>query len=462
MYKRQTVTYTAHSDDSSIADTVTLNQLDEGSGNVTSILSNEAHVLPASSAGVVSSYAGSGTTISVFEGATALDYDATGTTAGHWTVSATQAPASTLTIGTITQDTDFAVVGDHSAMSNTVANVVITYAISGKTLNGTSFSFTKTQAISKAKEGVEGVAGDNAKTVVLGGTSNIFTKAQDGTITPASIVLTANAQNLTANGAFSTTAGTLSSDSVSTDGGSATVLKADFVDGMVVTYTAASADGSVADSFTLKQLDVGSGNVAAILSNEAHVLPASDAGVVSDYGGSGTTISVFEGATALDYDATGTAAGKFNVSATQSPSSTITIGGITDSSNNALVANHSAMADATDSVTITYTISGKTLNGSTFPSFTKTQTLSKSKAGEEGGGVEFAYLLNNSATVPDTPTAIGTDSWAASPGSTSSSQQYVWVSQRSSTNGVFGSFSTPSIFANFAACLLYTSPSPRD
>lgn len=445
-----TVTYTAHSDDSSIADTVTLNQLDEGSGNVTAILSNEAHVLPATSAGVVSSYAGSGTTISVFEGATALDYDATGTTAGHWTVSATQAPASTLTIGGITDSTDFAVVADHSAMSDSVANVVLTYAISGKTLNGTSFSFTKTQAISKAKEGVEGVAGDNAKTVVLGGTSNIFTKAQDGTITPASIVLTANAQNLTANGAFSNTAGTLSSTSVSTDGGSATVLKADFVDGMVVTYTAASADGSVADSFTLKQLDVGSGNVAAILSNEAHVLPASDAGVVSDYGGSGTTISVFEGATALDYDDTGTTAGHFDVSSAQSPASTITVGGITDSSNNALVANHSAMADATDSVTITYTISGKTLNGTTFPSFTKTQTLSKSKAGEEGGGVEFAYLLNNSATAPTAPTAIGTASWTASPSTPTSAQQYAWVSQRSSTNGVFGDFSTPSIFANFA------------
>ena len=452
------VTYTADSDDGAIADTITFNQLDEGSGNVTAILANEAHVLPATAAGAVSDYAGSGTTISVFEGATALDYDATGTSAGHWTVTATQSPSSTLTIGTISDSTDFAVVADHSAMSDSTDSVVITYAISGKTLNGTSFSFSKTQAISKAKEGVEGAAGDNAITVVLGGTSNIFTKAQNGDITPSSIVLTANGQNLTANGAFTKSAGTLTSTTVSTSGGSTTVTSANFVDGMVVTYTAAAADGSVADTFTLKQLDVGSGNVTAILSNEAHVVPASSAGVVSSYGGSGTTISVFEGATALDYDNSGTTAGHFTVSATQSPASTITIGGITDSSNNALVANHSSMSNSADSVTISYAISGKTLNGTAF-SFTKTQTITKSKAGEEGeegeegaegAGVQFAYLDNNSASAPSAPTAIGTGGWTTSPTGVTASNKYEWVSQRTSVDGSFGSFSTPTQFANFA------------
>ena len=441
-----TVTYTAHSNDDSIADTVTLNQLDEGSGNVTAILANEAHVLPATAAGEVSDYGGSGTTISVFEGATALDYDATGTTNGHWTVTATQSPGSTLTIGGITDDTNFAVVANHSSMSNSTDSVVITYAISGKTLNGTSFSFSKTQAISKAKEGV---VGDNAKTVVLGGTSNIFTKAQNGDITPSSIVLTANGQNLTANGAFTKSAGTLTSTSVSTSGGSATVTSANFVDGMVVTYTAAAADGGVSDTFTLKQLDVGSGNVQGILSNEAHVVAASNAGVVSSHGGSGTTISVYEGATQLDYDATGTTNGHWTVTASTTG---ITVGGITDSSNNALVANHSAMSNSVDSVTISYAISGKTLNGTAF-SFTKTQTITKSKTGEvgaEGDGVQFAYLLNNSASAPSAPTAIGTGGWAATPATPTTSNKYVWVSQRTSVNGTFDSFSTPTQFANFA------------
>ena len=439
-----TVTYTAHSNDDSIADTVTFNQLDEGSGNVTAILSNEAHVLPADVDGSVTSYGGSGTTISVFEGATALDYDASGTTAGHWTVTVTQSPSSTLTIGTISDDTNFAVVAQHSAMSDSTDSVVITYAISGKTLNGTDFSFNKTQAISKAKEGI---AGDNAKTVVLGGTSNIFTKAQNGDITPTSIVLTANGQNLTANGAFTTSAGTLTSTSVSTSGGSTTVTSANFVDGMVVTYTAAAADGSVSDTFTLKQLDVGSGNVQGILSNEAHVVPASNAGVVSSHGGSGTTISVYEGATQLDYDNAGTTAGHWTVAATTTG---ITVGGITDSSNNALVADHSAMSDSANSVTISYAISGKTLNGTEFGPFTKTQTITKSFSGAEGGGVQFIYLLNNTSTPPTTPTAAGTDSWTTTPGTPTASNKYVWVSQRTSVNGSFGSFSGATQFANFA------------
>ena len=155
------ITYTAHSNDGSISDSVTLKELDEGSGAITAILDNEAHVLPASSTGVVSSYSNSGTTISVFEGATALDYDASGTTNGHWTVSTSQSPSSTITIGSISDSTNNAVVGNHSSMANGTDSVTISYAISGKTLNGTSFSFTKTQTLTKAKTGETGPQGDD-------------------------------------------------------------------------------------------------------------------------------------------------------------------------------------------------------------------------------------------------------------------------------------------------------------
>ena len=113
------------------------------------------------------------------------------------------------------------------------------------------------------------------------------------------------------------------------------------------------------------------------------------------------------------------------------------------------------MSNSADSVTISYAISGKTLNGTAF-SFTKTQTITKSKAGEEGeegaegGGVQFAYLDNNSASAPSAPTAIGTGGWTASPTGVTASNKYEWVSQRTSVDGSFGSFSTPTQFANFA------------
>ena len=58
-----TVTYTLHSDDGGASDTVTLELLDALDGGITTILTNEAHVLAASKTGAVSNYTGSGTDI---------------------------------------------------------------------------------------------------------------------------------------------------------------------------------------------------------------------------------------------------------------------------------------------------------------------------------------------------------------------------------------------------------------
>ena len=621
------VTYTAHSNDGGLTDSITLKILDEGSGAVSALLTNESHVLPASSVGVVSSYSNSGTNIDVYEGATQLDYTTDSITNGHWTIGTpTVSPSGKITVGSISDSTNTAVVGNHSSMANDTDSVTITYPISGKTLNGTSFSFNKTQTITKSKAGTDGADGDdgvdgaagsdsktvsltaasnvitynaagsspspsstitltatsqnftngffkftgdgisdetsysngsgansdtfsfsvpssyfstpksirvgvseanqselafdtvsivavqpgtdgsagapgsdgtsaltafltsdgdivpaandgtvssfvgsgtemiifqgatdvssafntvtrtnstgltstlsgktltitgmnhdsgsvvitstsasgdagqvaisktysigkskagatgdtgtagsNAKTVTVGASSNIFVKAQNGTLSPSSITITANGQNLTANGAFSTTAGTLSSTSVSTSGGSTTVTSGNFSNGMVVTYTSAGADGSITDSVTLNELDEGSGNITAILDNEAHVLPASATGAVSSYANSGTTIRCFEGATALAF-VTGTpGTGEFGVSVGNTAN--ITEGSITDSGTFCTIGNHSGAADGTDQYVITYTISGKTLNGTDFTTFTKTQSLTKSKVGATG------------------------------------------------------------------------------
>ncbi|MGY8867180.1 MAG: hypothetical protein ACKVJK_16405, partial [Methylophagaceae bacterium] len=411
--------------------------------------SNSSHTFPALADGSVSSFTGGGTTLEVYEGGDILTFTTGTVTNGEFSISVEDVGG--LTEGTVSGNgTTSATISAPSAMS--VDSVVLTYTISGKRLGGEAFTRTTTQSFSKAKEGV---VGTNAKTVTLTSASPIFRKNRAGVLSPTSIVITANGQNLTQAGAFSTSAGTLTSKTESSSGGVATVTSANFVDGMVVTYTAHSNDGSIADTVTLAQLDEGSGNVTALLSNEAHIVPANNDGSVdsTSYGGSGTVISVFEGATALDYDGSGTTAGHWTVAATQSPASTITIGDgdpISDSTNFAVVPQHGGMVDGTDSVTISYAISGKTANGTTFTPFTKTQTITKSKAGEEGKGSQFAYLLNNSASTPSTPTAIETDSWAATPGTPTSSNKYVWVSQRTSTNGTFGNFSTPGLFANFA------------
>jgi hypothetical protein len=70
--------------------------------------------------------------------------------------------------------------------------------------------------------------------------------------------------------------------------------------------------------------------------------------------------------------------------------------------------------------------------------------------GTAGDGVQFAYLDSNSSSDPSPPTASGRGGWTAAPTGVTISNQYEWVSQRTSTNGTFGSFSTPAIFANYA------------
>jgi len=411
--------------------------------------SNSSHTFPALADGSVSSFTGGGTTLEVYEGGDILTFTTGTVTNGEFSISVEDVGG--LTEGTVSGNgTTSATISAPSAMS--VDSVVLTYTISGKRLGGEAFTRTTTQSFSKAKEGV---VGTNAKTVTLTSASPIFRKNRAGVLSPTSIVITANGQNLTQAGAFSTSAGTLTSKTENSSGGSATVTSANFVDGMVVTYTAHSNDGSIADTVTLAQLDEGSGNVTALLSNEAHIVPANNDGSVdsTSYGGSGTVISVFEGATALDYDGSGTTAGHWTVAATQSPASTITIGDgdpISDSTNFAVVPQHGGMVDGTDSVTISYAISGKTANGTTFTPFTKTQTITKSKAGEEGDGIQYIYKLTNSASAPTTPTGSSPTGWSSTPATPTSSNKYVWVSQRTSTNGTFGNFSAPGLFANFA------------
>lgn len=157
------VTFTTHGNDGSLTDSFTIRELEAGSNAITTTLSNETHVLPAATNGAVDSgdYGGSGTTISVYEGATKLDYDGSGTTDGHWKVVYTsQTPSSTITGGAISDGGDDAIIADHASMSTSVDSVVILFTITGKTLNGTPFTMTKTQSISKSKTGQQGTQGN--------------------------------------------------------------------------------------------------------------------------------------------------------------------------------------------------------------------------------------------------------------------------------------------------------------
>ena len=160
-----TITYTLHADDGGASDTTQLHLLEMFAGSVQPILSNPAHVLPASKAGVVSDYTGSGTRIEVYQGTNRLDYDGVGTANGHWKV--TVANVADITEGTATAGGTnggrYANIGDHSGMSNSADFKTITYTITGKATDGTAFSFAQPQTITKSKTGQDGTAGQSVK-----------------------------------------------------------------------------------------------------------------------------------------------------------------------------------------------------------------------------------------------------------------------------------------------------------
>ena len=140
----------------------------DGIDAITVINTNQAHSLPASSAGVVSSYANSGTNIRVFEGTTELSYFTTPLNDGTWGITTTQSPSSTITIGSVTDNGDDITIGNHSSMDNNEDTVTITYNISGVRLSGASFASTTTQTLTKVKDGTNGVDGAAAGIVYAG------------------------------------------------------------------------------------------------------------------------------------------------------------------------------------------------------------------------------------------------------------------------------------------------------
>jgi len=276
-------------------------------------------------------------------------------------------------------------------------------------------SFTKTS---------QGSAGDNAKIVVVtpsnqffykfffaegedsGGSNGVFNE-----ITPSHITIKAATDNTTADGVWSTSAGTLT-NIVNTHGApSCRVTAANSVDGMTVTYTLASADGSSADSTTLEVLDSMGNQITPFLTNEAHVYPAATNGAVSDITGSGTDVQVFEGGTLLDYDGTGTARGKWKL-VLSSPSG-LTKGSVgsqgSTPSRFARVANHTP-ATGTDNYSLVYSITGKTSQNKAF-SFEKVQTLTKSKTGDDGSNgisVKTETLFQKGSSAPSYSATAGT------------------------------------------------------
>ena len=247
-----------------------------------------------------------------------------------------------------------------------------------------TLSFTKSS---------QGTAGEDAKLVVVTPSSQMMTKeifpeerTEATLFHPTSITITAQCTNTTKNGTWSNSGGSITSNNTITNGkATATVNSTQLVDDMTITYTLHADDGGGSDTTQLHLLEMFGGSVQPVLSNPAHLLPASKTGVVSDYSGSGTRIEVYQGTDRLDYDGVGTSNGHWKV--TVADTSGITEGtptsGGTAGGRYVTIGDHSLMDNSADFKTLTYTITGKATNGTAF-SFAQNQTITKSKTGQDG------------------------------------------------------------------------------
>lgn len=281
----------------------------KGTDSISAVISNDTHVFPATSAGVVSDYTGAGTTIRVYDGSTEVAYDGVGTGVGTWNVTTSSVnitPSTKVDSGTFVTYPD-----PSSGVISTVDTASITYTISGKRYNGSAFTLVAQQSFAKSKAGIAGSATANAGAFAISNSGSIFVKDNSGSVLPGGgIVVTTHDQNITLqtyqwykNGA---------SISLAT-ASSYTIPVADYATLTTNTYKCivtgtinAVPLQTLEDSITVPLVIDGLSSPTVILSNENITFPATLSGYAGvTFTGGDCDITAYIGLTKLAYAATG-------------------------------------------------------------------------------------------------------------------------------------------------------------
>jgi hypothetical protein len=252
-------------------------------------------------------------------------------------------------------------------------------------------------------DGLPGSAGSNARSVKLTSTSYIINYNSAGkSADPQTITLTASpSSTITGTKTYSFTEGTGTSaifgTSLEQNTATATVSFSTinhFTAPKLYKVTVYENDVEVAnDSIVIAAVKEGSSARTVILSNEAHTVPELPGDTI-DYTGSGTKIQVFVGATPLTFVNSATLTNeKFIVTTTPTG---ITVGSVDSNSYNSQIAIFKDHIDITaDTATVDYVITGKDSEGTEF-TITKTQTITRSKKGNDGQNAKFLSLVSDS------------------------------------------------------------------
>lgn len=297
----------------------------------------------------------------------------------------------------------------------------------------------KTTTISES-----GIAGNDGSIFYITPSSYVLSKNQNNIFSPSSVIFTAKFKQ------GSNSASNYIGRFKIYENGSGVATYTSSIDESSTSYTPTSGCTSIKCELyqvggTSTKLDeqgiitsaAGSNAVSMVLTNEAHVLPATSIGTVTTYANSGTQIYVYEGGNSVPYDEAGYAAGTFNTWKVTVTNTGITVGTKLDGGNYADFGAASGVLSATETAEITFTVLGITSIGVPF-SIVKTQKFSKSKQGIEGppGPTDTSGLLVLSAANILTGTVqpvnsgalkVGSISWSATTGALTGGTGIAWT-----------------------------------
>jgi len=391
-------------------DTLTIQKLKDGSTIPVGQLSNPTHITPAASDGSGYSLTGAGGTFRVWDGLTEVTGTGDGIDSFNGPIYSVYGDNEFYNLRIVIDDiTGIYYLEDAEAWD--LANNAVRFDLRA-TYKG--IHITLPYSIIKGLAGANGADGSNgtdAFAVKLTATSFVSTyDSQGDNPDPSSITITAN--DLSLNPAASPWYEFSVNDSAVQDGASNTfnynlpASSASLPTKIEVEYSDGSNGAILAtDQITITALQLGSNAINVILSNEAHTLPTTNEGVVT-YTGSGTTVKVYEGATALTYVTSGPTSGQWTfTSIAETNIANVDSGDITgNNTTTATIANHEGMS--ANNASIVYTINGVDSKGEAFSGIEKVQSFAKSLEGTDGaagsnGTSSLTFILTNEAhTIP--------------------------------------------------------------
>ena len=281
---------------------ITITDLTDGEGAITLILSNDPHALPASSTGAVSSYAGSGTELRVYEGTTLLTYKSQLDTLENGSWKLVRATGTNITPGAVSSGAAIggkvlsAVAGNSSGVAELVDTSTIVYRVQVKNLVGNVTTVTKQQSITKAKAGIP------SSYVVING-EQVF-KFLAGEIIPTSTSITLSAELFGGLNTYAWEYYSTLGDWEAFSGATSSTFSLTYDNtawGNRVSLRVRCRSGTAYDETTIVKLYDANDVYTLTYTNQVLAVPVTTGGV-EDWTSSGGRLQFFRGITALTLD----------------------------------------------------------------------------------------------------------------------------------------------------------------